>query len=64
MQVVADHESVFHPKSKPEAEAPQEMTAEEVQVNFSIQCCDVIATAVPTAVATAVATATANCEFT
>ncbi len=33
MQVVAEHDSVFQPKSKPEAEVPQEMTAEELEVN-------------------------------
>jgi len=53
--VVAEHDSKFQPKPKPEAEAPQEMTAEEVEVKFSIQCCDVIGTAV--------ATASTSCEF-
>ncbi len=33
MQVVAEHDSVFQPKSKPEAEVPQEMAAEELEVN-------------------------------
>ncbi|KAL0025072.1 hypothetical protein WJX79_005206 [Trebouxia sp. C0005] len=31
LRVVAEHDTVFQPKSKPEAEAPQEMTAEEVE---------------------------------
>ena len=33
MQVIAERESAFQPKSKPEAEAPQEMTPEELEVN-------------------------------
>ena len=33
MQVVAEHESAFQPKSTPEADVPQEMAAEELEVN-------------------------------
>ena len=33
MQVVAEHESAFQPKSMPEADVPHEMAAEELEVN-------------------------------
>ena len=33
MQVIAEHDNVFQPKSQPEALLPQEMTAEELEVN-------------------------------
>ncbi len=68
MQVVADHESAFQPKSKPEAEAPQEMTAEELEVNavllLSLPLPQLLLLPAVVVAAIATAIATASCEFT